>query len=667
MRPELTERLLRLLGLLPAMPYIRSLIDRWTGKPGKTIELATNLQLGEEAIERGDFAAALELFQRAIDNGFFISEASYGFGVAALRLGRKEEALDALHRAVDAPDAPHPGAALKLAELALFENEEATALAWYGRAIKIAPNYAEAYLGRGKVLARLGFHAEACESFRRAFDPKYPEGELRLAEWTLANGSAAEALDIYRRVSQAAPALAEAEYGSGVAALETGQIEGARNSFSRALKLAPGYAAAVTAAAFLEIFPADRDLKPAKPQRPLICLPVSPFFRSWLGGQIYLLNFARIMATLPRSERPRLVVIVMDDWSDDSALGEQVAALFRCDSVIGVFDRAGQPLFQKPLLDRYLRTHQRADRDQSGQRKLFAAVDWTFPVLYPSWGIATVPRPIFWIPDFQHRFWPSHFKAEELFARDRDITALGKRDVPLVFSSHDASSHFDRFNPDQRCRSYVWHFHTAPDPVPQIGDPGAYAALDLPQRFYYTPNQFWPHKNHVTLFRGLRRLLDDGHDVTFVCTGSDPGAEPDSFQRSLLSHIAELDLGQNLRLLGVLPRTVQLELFRRACAIIQPSLFEGWSTVIEDARAIGRPLIVSDIALHREQADGEAIFFSAQDAASLAAAVVEADGRLVPGPDIEREKAAQQVLAGSITESARAFLGILDIERRSAP
>ena len=200
---------------------------------------------------------------------------------------------------------------------------------------------------------------------------------------------------------------------------------------------------------------------------------------------------------------------------------------------------------------------------------------------------------------------------------------------------------FQSLYPGQHCRTHVWHFHTAPDPVPLIGDSGAYAALDLPRRFYYTPNQFWPHKNYVTLFRGLRRLLDDGHDVTFVCTGSDLDSKPDLYQRSLLSLIAELDLGRNLRLLGILPRTLQLELFRRACAIIQPSLFEGWSTVIEDARAFGRTLIISDIPLHREQADAKAIFFSAQDHISLAAAVSEADSQLAPGPDIEREKVSR--------------------------
>jgi hypothetical protein len=39
-------------------------------------------------------------------------------------------------------------------------------------------------------------------------------------------------------------------------------------------------------------------------------------------------------------------------------------------------------------------------------------------------------------------------------------------------------------------------------------------------------------------------------------------------------------------------------------------LFEGWSTVIEDARGFGRPLIVSDIPVDREQADSDTIFFA---------------------------------------------------------
>src|SRR6185503_5946561 len=58
-------------------------------------------------------------------------------------------------------------------------------------------------------------------------------------------------------------------------------------------------------------------------------------------------------------------------------------------------------------------------------------------------------------------------------------------------------------------------------------------------------------------------------------------------------------------------------LMRCAVALINPSRFEGWSTSVEEARAIGLPLVVSDIAVHREQAGGEALFFDPDDADTL--------------------------------------------------
>src|SRR5262245_61645027 len=240
MRSQLKELIVRLLGRFGTWRGRSSVEPPNARKMEPIDEAARNVRLGKEAIERREFAAALDLFQRVTDSGLEDSEALYGWGVAALQFGRTGEALNALHRALNAKW-PHPEAALKLAELALIDHADACALELYGRALKIAPNFAEAYLGRGKVEARLGLEVEALESFRRAFEinPDFPEAGLRLAEWTLANGFAPEALEIYRRVLKIAPDLAEAAYGHGVAALELGRIEEARESFGRALNRVP--------------------------------------------------------------------------------------------------------------------------------------------------------------------------------------------------------------------------------------------------------------------------------------------------------------------------------------------------------------------------------------------------------------------------------------------
>lgn len=57
---------------------------------------------------------------------------------------------------------------------------------------------------------------------------------------------------------------------------------------------------------------------------------------------------------------------------------------------------------------------------------------------------------------------------------------------------------------------------------------------------------------------------------------------------------------------------------KEAVAIIQPSLFEGWSTVVEDAKAMNQCIIASDLSVHREQLADEGNFFNPHQPESLA-------------------------------------------------
>ena len=53
--------------------------------------------------------------------------------------------------------------------------------------------------------------------------------------------------------------------------------------------------------------------------------------------------------------------------------------------------------------------------------------------------------------------------------------------------------------------------------------------------------------------------------------------------------------------LGFIEREEQLILLKNAQAVIQPSLFEGWSTVIEDVKAQNNYIIASNLGVHQEQ------------------------------------------------------------------
>jgi glycosyltransferase involved in cell wall biosynthesis len=77
----------------------------------------------------------------------------------------------------------------------------------------------------------------------------------------------------------------------------------------------------------------------------------------------------------------------------------------------------------------------------------------------------------------------------------------------------------------------------------------------------------------------------------------------------------------------MLPYAEVLALISGCRALINPSLFEGWSTTVEEAKALGAPLVLSDLAVHREQAGESAVYFDPSSAASMAEALLEAQGR----------------------------------------
>jgi len=58
-------------------------------------------------------------------------------------------------------------------------------------------------------------------------------------------------------------------------------------------------------------------------------------------------------------------------------------------------------------------------------------------------------------------------------------------------------------------------------------------------------------------------------------------------------------------------------------SIINPSLFEGWSTTVEEAKTYGKNIILSDIPVHREQSPERCIYFDSSNAGELANIVLD--------------------------------------------
>jgi hypothetical protein len=132
-------------------------------------------------------------------------------------------------------------------------------------------------------------------------------------------------------------------------------------------------------------------------------------------------------------------------------------------------------------------------------------------------------------------------------------------------------------------------------------------------------NQFYKHKNHIVVLKALTKIKEKGiKDIHIVMTGKMEHYNDPEFIMRLREEIALNQLEPYLSMLDVIPRQDQLGLMKHAKAVIQPSLFEGWSTVIEDAKSLQVRVIASDIDIHREQLEDRGYYFDPHNENELA-------------------------------------------------
>lgn len=266
-----------------------------------------------------------------------------------------------------------------------------------------------------------------------------------------------------------------------------------------------------------------------------------------------------------------------------------------------------------------------------------------------------------WIPDFQHRVYPDFFSEAERGSRERNFERIGNDAEIVIVSSRNALEDFRRFFPGNGRKARVIRFRSVPAPDWYTGNiPETRRRFNLPERYLMIANQFYLHKNHRCAFEAVKIMVDRGMDVHLVCTGSTQDHRNPQFFSTLRDLIEALHLESRIHILGLLPRHTQIQLMRGAMAIVQPSLFEGWSTVVEDSRALGKRMFLSDIPVHKEQNPPQAVYFSPHSPEQLAEELCRAWNGLPSGQCREMEEEALKSYNRLITEYARDFMAVAD-------
>ena len=252
-------------------------------------------------------------------------------------------------------------------------------------------------------------------------------------------------------------------------------------------------------------------------------------------------------------------------------------------------------------------------------------------------------KTIAWIPDFQHIHLPQFFSKRNLRKRDLHYLQLLKECDLVVLSSQSAALDLVKFAPEYAFKARVLRFaaNLPSASTPPTLDPLLEYGINGP--FFYIPNQFWAHKNHIAAVRALAIVAQERPDALIVCSGSLHDYRNPTHVSKLRAEINRNGLDERFIVLGLIPYSHISLLMYASVAVINPSFFEGWSTAVEEAKAVGVPLVLSDIDVHREQCpDGEALFFDPMNPDGLAECMLSMLDK--PRSAIEKSSSAEVAL-----------------------
>ncbi|MGG6239896.1 glycosyltransferase family 4 protein [Nodosilinea sp. AN01ver1] len=226
--------------------------------------------------------------------------------------------------------------------------------------------------------------------------------------------------------------------------------------------------------------------------------------------------------------------------------------------------------------------------------------------------------------DLQHRlqpYFPEVSQGREWGKRERFYRVNLPRATYLITGTERGKAEIERFYQIAPERVQV-----IPFPTPRLAEALAnhtsakedfLAQHGLPSQYFFYPAQFWPHKNHYTLLKAFKTLVDEqGVDTALVLTGSDKGNA--GYIKQL---IQDLDLAARVHILGFVAKEDLANLYKHALALVFPTHFGPDNLPPLEAFSLGCPVIASQVPGAAEQLGDAALLVDQRDATQLALAM----------------------------------------------
>ncbi|HOK99681.1 MAG TPA: glycosyltransferase family 1 protein [Bacteroidales bacterium] len=324
---------------------------------------------------------------------------------------------------------------------------------------------------------------------------------------------------------------------------------------------------------------------------------------AWIAGTYFILNIIHALYTLSDNQKPHLFIIVNNKKDfEDIKIKTQYPylepLLINTNGIMRKINKLFLLLFKRYLF----------------LNKKLLSLDVILPITYnTALGYNCKNSFIYWIPDFQEHYLSHLFSAEEIKMRKLFQIKIIYEKNNILLSSNFAYENLKSIYPGNQANVYVVPFAVSISLNNNLRFETIKDKYQIPSKYYFCPNQFWLHKNHVVILEALKISIENNNPFFVVFTGKTEDYRTSDYFKKICDFIEYNNLTSYVRILGFIDRDEMLHLLANSVALLQPSLFEGWSTTIEEAKALGKPVICSDIPVHHQQLGNKGIYFNANN------------------------------------------------------
>ena len=339
-------------------------------------------------------------------------------------------------------------------------------------------------------------------------------------------------------------------------------------------------------------------------------------YKAATGAVIYFMNIINALRVLPDDEKPMVYAFVSPDAPVDMIKAIDYPYLT-------VLPIKYPPLWQRAV-NRLYRKIVNGKKFNLFTAKTYTGetLDGVLSLVIPSEDIKT-RKQLLWIADLQIYHLPDNYTPEEIkINHDLQVKIL-KGGYDIVLCSQWCIDDFNQIFPGHRSAMHRLQFTTSHPDFSHLDPAAIKTKYAITHPYFIVSNQFWIHKNHIAVLKAVHFLKEEYPGILCIITGHPKvnSSKSKGYVEGLTQFIEENKLENHVKFLGLIPREDQLCLMKESMAIVQPSFFESWNTTVEDAKALGKFIILSNLAVHKEQISENVIFFDPHHPEELAAAM----------------------------------------------